>query len=304
MKKKTFTLIELIIVMSIVGLMFIMVKNIFTSENRIYYEGEICINNFYWQIKEIQQAALYSNIRPFSGISNVNNFRPDRYSIVFAQPRLDRNGGPIGKVDIRQVSGEALQSFANRTTNYTWTPTGIGQITTDSISSTAILLRGTGEVSKAFSSSLFGMDFGNNIFRLTYLPFGGPVTYLTGGWGTIGFARQPIKGCSIPEAFVSFYKPNSVPAEAGAPTFTVAFQNSYSEYPFKMKIMSSRESDYTYLDYSLTGSLNFYVCNKKVQCKETHRIFFDTRVNDMFLQKCAVYNSNRECTVWQWGDIN
>lgn len=125
MKKKAFTLVELIIVMAIVGLLFVMVKNIFTSENRIYYEGEICINNIYGQIKEIQQAALYSNTRPFSGINNLTNYRPDRYSIYFAQPRRDRNGGGIGKVDIRQVSGQALQAFANRTANLTWNPAGI-----------------------------------------------------------------------------------------------------------------------------------------------------------------------------------
>lgn len=161
-------------------------------------------------------------------------------------------------------------------------------------------LRGTGELrDKAFKQSLFDANFAYNIFRLTYLPFGGPVTYQTGGWGEIGFARQAIKGCSMPEAFVSFYMPNAGQNIVDTPTFTVAFQNSYSEYPAKMIIKASRESDYDYVDFSLTGSVNFYVCNTKVQCKETHRIFFDTRVNDMFLQKCAVYNSNRECTVWQ-----
>lgn len=180
MRKKTFTIVELIIVMSIITVMFIMTKKLFTSENRIYYEGEICINKIYDEIKEVQQAALYSNIRTFSGINSLTNFRPDRYSIYFAQPRLDRNAGTIKKVDIRWASGQALQAFATPSTNLSWV-TATGTITTDSLLSWVDFIRGTGEITNAFQQSIFSdTNIGYNIFKLRYIPFGGTLGYLTG----------------------------------------------------------------------------------------------------------------------------
>lgn len=257
MKKKTFTIIELIIVMTIVAVMFLMVKNIFTSENRIYYEGEICINSVYNQLKDIQQSALYSNVRSFSGVNGLTSYRPDWYSLIFLQPRLDWSAGTIKKADIRQLSGEVTAAFANHTDNLVWNHPGIGQLNTDSIFSTIAFARGTGELTNAFKQTVFSLDIGYNFFRNLYLPFGSPVTFITGNRGAaaavVGAARQPVKGCALSEAFVSFYIPTTTPAQDNTPMLTVAFQNSYSNYPSKMLLKQSRESDYDYIPgYSLT----------------------------------------------------
>lgn len=67
MKKRTFTIIELIIVMTILAIMFLITRNYFSSENKIYYEGETCINNAYYMIKDIKDAALLGRNRQLSG---------------------------------------------------------------------------------------------------------------------------------------------------------------------------------------------------------------------------------------------
>lgn len=65
-KKSGFTIIEMMIVMAIIGIMIVMTQNYFTSANKIYYEGEACINNMYYAIKDISNAALLGRTRTLS----------------------------------------------------------------------------------------------------------------------------------------------------------------------------------------------------------------------------------------------
>lgn len=67
MKKHSFTIIELVIVMTILGIMFIMTRKYFSTENQIYYAGETCINSVYNNVKELHNAALLSRERNLSG---------------------------------------------------------------------------------------------------------------------------------------------------------------------------------------------------------------------------------------------
>ena len=89
MKKTAFTIIELIIVVGILGIMFLVTRKYFSSENQIYYEGEGCVRNIYYTVKDINNAALLGRTRVLSGVysSGADYIKtPDRYTIVFRTP--------------------------------------------------------------------------------------------------------------------------------------------------------------------------------------------------------------------------
>ncbi len=58
MKKPAFTIVEFMIVMAILSIMFLMSRQYFSNENKIYYAGESCINNMFYNLREISNAAL------------------------------------------------------------------------------------------------------------------------------------------------------------------------------------------------------------------------------------------------------
>lgn len=88
--KKSFTIIELVVVMVILGLMLLMARNLFTSENKIYFEGEICINNLHSQIDDLHLASLLSRERLLSGgsSSTLNTTNPEWIGVLFRFPAL------------------------------------------------------------------------------------------------------------------------------------------------------------------------------------------------------------------------
>lgn len=89
MRKAGFTIVEFMIVMLILTLMFLMSRQYFSSENKIYYAGESCINTMFYNLREISNAALLGRTRTLSGLflSGGNNIeRPDRYNIILRAP--------------------------------------------------------------------------------------------------------------------------------------------------------------------------------------------------------------------------
>lgn len=104
--KKSFTIIELVVVMVILSLMLLMGRNLFTSENKIYFQGETCINNMYNQIDDLHLASLLSRERFLTGGSSsaLNIINPEWIGILFRFPALYVGGGTIGTgIDIRGV---------------------------------------------------------------------------------------------------------------------------------------------------------------------------------------------------------
>lgn len=59
MKKQSFTILEMIIVLTIIGIVLLMTKSLFSSRNRIYYQGETCINGMFYKVKDIKEAAMF-----------------------------------------------------------------------------------------------------------------------------------------------------------------------------------------------------------------------------------------------------
>lgn len=117
MKKNAFTIVEFIIVMTIITIMFLLTKNYFTNESKIYYAGESCINNMFYSLKDINNAALLGRTRSLSGlfVSGGNNIQtPDRYTILLRAPSYYES--PQFPIPMEGVSG-MVQSLIGEPTN-------------------------------------------------------------------------------------------------------------------------------------------------------------------------------------------
>lgn|GEM_PF-5755256 len=152
MKKNSFTLLELIIVMTILAAMFLMTRNLFRSDNNMYYQGEICINNYFFELKDVSNAALLSRSRNLSGIyfASGNVLNPDRYGFVF-RPASQRTPQRLVDVESPLVSGFIRTIYSNPTPS---TIVNLGTLNGQSISlfnllSTTFFFRGTGSVTKS-----------------------------------------------------------------------------------------------------------------------------------------------------------
>lgn len=164
MKKHGFTIIELIIVMTILSIMFIITRNYFSSENKIYFEGETCINNMYYTIRDLNNAALLGRNRALSGIFNFsgNNIQsPDRYNIVFRPP--SNYVSPHFTVSPEAASGLVKSIRTNPLTGGILGTHGGQNMYTNNLSAWLFLYRGTGDVAKTINTN-------NDTFSIQYFP--------------------------------------------------------------------------------------------------------------------------------------
>lgn len=79
MKKKWYTLVELIIVVAIVWILMVAFRGIFEIKNRENLYGEACINNLYGEVSNYMYAAITSRAL----LSGANKIYPDFYAIEF-----------------------------------------------------------------------------------------------------------------------------------------------------------------------------------------------------------------------------
>lgn len=159
---------------------------------------------------------------------------------------------------------------------------------TANVAAWAYMYRGTGDFTKTLSQT-------GDMFAIQYFPIWS-FNYLVSSGG-----YSPVKNCVSKDYFVTYVL--SSPYSSGETAMRVGFQNSSSTESKKMLIYHTQRLSGTIAETN-TGAINFQVCNRSIQCRETLRIFFDTRVNDLFLQRCATYGANRRCTSRQGGNIN
>ena len=284
--------------MTILGMMFLMTRNLFRSDNQIYYSWEICINNFYAQVKEVQNAALLSRNRSLSGsISTWVNFVPEWYNIIFKEPRIFWHNQPTYYFNaIENVSG-----FVNR---YKAQSNNLVQLTTWYSSTTLNIVIYDLIPQTAFYRWTGSMELqplaNYHQYNVSYFPLWAPLS----SWAPARF--KPVSNCGSRDYFVTYRFDGTTGNSVD--TLRVGFQTTASQAinTKSMVLMRGRWWDGTNpITYQTnTGALNLMVCNNQIQCRETHRIFFDTRANDIFLQKCSTYGANSKCSSWQWGNIN
>lgn len=287
MKKPAFTIVEFMIVMAILSIMFLMSRQYFSNENKIYYAGESCINNMFYNLREISNAALLWRTRTLSGLflSGGNNIEtPDRYNIVLRTP--SKYSDPQFIVNVENASW-IVQALRETPSNLSVLGSYDGEaLRSSNITSWAYLYRGTGDIDEP-------LDLTGDVYGILYLPV---------WWINYPLSPEytPVKGCANAEFFVTYTISSAYP---NTTALRVGFQNSASINARKMLIQPSQWFSWALADVN-TGAITFRTCNTAVQCKESHRIFFDTRVSDMFLQKCSQYGTEKKCAVWQGGNIN
>lgn len=292
MKKTAFTIVELIIVVGILGIMFLITRRYFSSENQIYYKGEGCINNIYYTIKDINNAALLGRTRVLSGIydSGADYIQtPDWYTIVFRTPGhlID----PQYPFTVEETSGLVQKLIPNPLSGWVLGVHSGNNVSSINLASWLYMYRGTGDFTKTLNTGL-------ETYKIYYMPIRG-LNYLQ----TVGSGGYtPMKNCNSQDFFVTYTI--STPY-SNVNALRVSFQNSSSTDTRKKMVLLHTQWGSGTIGDTDTWAINLQVCNNAVQCKETQRIFFDTRVNDVFLQKCNSYNiTTKKCMSWQGGNIN
>ena len=153
MKKRTFTIIELIIVMVILGIMFLMTRKYFSSENQIYYEGESCISNIYYTIRDINNAALLGRTRVLSGVYTASGDdiqTPDRYTIVFRPP--GHIVDPQYPFSVEQTSGLVNKLFPDPLSGGILGVHSGNNVSSENLIAWTVLYRGTGDFTEALDT--------------------------------------------------------------------------------------------------------------------------------------------------------
>lgn len=299
MKRDGFTIIELIIVMTILSLMFLMTKNYFSSDNKIYFEGESCINNFYAKVKEVQNTALLSRTRSLTGSLGSANFVPDRYNIIFKEPRILAFNTPTHYFNSIELASGFVKTFRNTPLN---TGSIAGTLNGSPVNVTlydllpqTIMYRGTGSV------DVQPLDNSYHQYKIRYPAI----------WYGLALPNmnqyQWIWWCTSRDFFVSY----RIEGNTGntADTLRVGFQTTATQIGNNIKPMilkrGARWNGTNPISADLyTWAIDLMICNKSMRCKETHRLFFDTRANNIFLQKCSSFNSALKCMAWQGGNVN
>lgn len=271
--KKAFTIIELIVVMIILGLMLLMSRNLFTSENQIYFEGEVCANNVHSIVNELHLASLLSRNRSLSGgnMTGLNATSPDWIALFFRFPAVYPGGGSFGTgIDIRGVPN--LGSIWSDQSSWSTSRTGV-TVDVDNVASLQNFYRGTGEAPLVLTSSTYQ-------YMATQLPV---FHNIISGYNNIHVS------CINNNYFISLDN------DFDATAILLTFQNETTDINVsqKMKLRYTHDINNTSLyRNAYTGAINFNICNRSIQCRQIYRMFFDTRVNSVYQQKCKTYGAN------------
>lgn len=122
MRKKWFTLLELIMVIGIIFILILTFKDIFSNTNRDYLYTETCINKVYWEINNFVYSAMTS--RGLYIGSTTGTIYPLQYTISIIPNNeihlryKDQNNSTWTYKKYDLSTGELIQSFC-KSTKYT-----------------------------------------------------------------------------------------------------------------------------------------------------------------------------------------